>query len=82
MAKAEIEFHLDLIGQEIRVGNYVAATLRVQYSSTMQVARITKLTPKKVNLIGLRDKSEWSCWPYETVKLSGEAVLAFILKHE
>jgi len=83
MAKEKTpEFHLDILGQEIRVGNYVAASLKSMYGSTLHVARITKLTPKKVNLTGLKNKREWSIWAQETVKLSGEDVSAFILKYE
>ena len=82
MAKVDPEFHLDILGQEVRVGNYVAASYRGRYSSTLTIARVTKLTPKKINLIGLKDKNEWSIWSGEVVKLSGEDVLAFILKYE
>ena len=82
MAKQDPEFHIDLIGQEVRVGNYIAASYRGAYSSTLTVARVTRLTPKKVNLISLKDKKEWSIWAHEVVKLSGEDVLAFILKYE
>ena len=73
---------IDLLGQDIIVGNYVAASYKTQYSSTLVVCRITRFTAKKVNLVGLKDKREWSTWPSETVKLSGEDVLAFILKYE
>lgn len=83
MAKEKApEFHLDILGQEIRVDNYVVASLKSMYGSTLHVARIIKLTPKKVNLVGLKNKREWSTWAHETVKLSGEDVLAFILKYE
>lgn len=82
MAKADPEFHSDIVGQEIRVGSYVAASYRSTYSSTLTICRVTRLTPKKINIVGLKDKKEWSIWPHETVKLSGEDVLAFILKYE
>ena len=82
MAKADPEFHLDIIGQEVRVGSYVAASFKGRYTSTLTVAKVTKLTPKKVNLISLKDKEERSVLATETVKLSGEDILAFILKYE
>jgi hypothetical protein len=82
MAKSYPDFHHDIIGQEIRVGDIVAAPLRGGYSSTLTIARIVKVTPKKVNLIGLKDKNEWSIWANETAKLNSEDVLAFILKYE
>lgn len=81
MAKAP-EFHLDIVDQEIRAGDFVAAPLRGGYSSTLTIAKITKLTPKKVNLISINDKYEWSIWARETAKLNSEDILAFILKYE
>ena len=73
--------HADLLGQEITVGNYVVASQRSQYSSTMTICRIVRTTPKKVFLENVKTKREWSTWPQETVKLSGEDVLHYILKY-
>ena len=82
MAKQDPKFHLDLIGREVRVGDYVAAYLKVSYSNTLQIAKVVKLTPKKVNLVGLKNKKEWSAWAGDVAKLDSEDVVAFILKYE
>jgi hypothetical protein len=73
--------HNDLLNQDLNVGNYVVASRRGQYSSTMTICQITKTTPKKVFLQEVKTKREWSTWPQETVKLSGEDVLHYILKY-
>ena len=80
MAK-EIEYHLDILGQEVRVGNYVAAAFRSTYSSTLNICKVIRLTPKKVYLLGLKETHEWSVWPSETVKIDGVEAMAFILKY-
>jgi hypothetical protein len=82
MAKKPPEFHIDLLGQEICIGNYVVASYKNSYSSTLTICRVTRLTEKKVCLKGIQRKDEWLDWPHETVKLSGEDILAFILKYE
>jgi len=79
--KAAPEFHLDLLGQEVRVGNYVVASLKSSYGSTLQIAKVDRLTPMKIFLSGVKTKRTWSTWSSECVKLSGEDVLAFILTH-
>ena len=77
----ELPIHLDILGQELAVGNYVAGARPTQYSSSMVICKIVKVTPKKVYLETVKGKREWSTWPYETIKLSGEDVMAFILKY-
>jgi hypothetical protein len=81
MAK-EIITHTDLMGQNISVGSYVVASHKNAYTSSMCICCITKLTPKKVFLKDVKKVyKEWSVWPSETVKLSGEEALFYILKH-
>ena len=79
-SKTEI-IHKDILGQDIAIGNYVAASRKFHYSSEMSICRVIRTTPKKVFLENVKDKREWSTWPHETVKLSGEDVLAFILTY-
>ena len=76
------EFHIDKIGQEVRPGNYVTACYSGRYSASLELARVVKITPKKIYLVGLKDKNEWSVWSTEVVKLTGEDMLAFLLKYE
>lgn len=82
MAK-EVTIHYDLLGQELSVGCYVVASRRGAYSSTMCICKVTKLTPKKITIEDVKKgyDSEWSTYPTETVKLSGEEATAFILKY-
>jgi len=73
--------HFDLLSQELKAGNYVVSSRRGQYSSHMVICQITRTTAKKVFLLEVKSKKEWSTWPHETVKLSGEDVLHYILKY-
>lgn len=82
MIKKEKEkiVHTDILGQEITDGCYVASSHR----NTMHICKVIKISPKMLRIIDVKSKKPgdgWLAYPSETVKLSGEDAMAFILKY-
>ena len=74
--------HEDILGQPITDGCYVAASHR----NNMYVCKVIKVNPKMLRILDVKSKHEsdqdgWLVYPSETVKLSGEDAIAFILKY-
>jgi len=73
----------DKLGQELAKGDYVAGCHR----NTMYICRILKINNVMLRIVDIKDKSGryekdgWLVYPSETVKLSGESALAYILKY-
>lgn len=80
MEKEVIE-HLDIIGQPIEEGNYVA----LSHHNMMYVCQIIKLHPKMIRAkpikSGYRSADGFLVYSNQTVILSGSDALAYILKH-
>lgn len=80
--KKEPVKHIDILGQEITEGCYVAAPR----SNTMYICRVTKLNPKMIRIVNAkrgdsRSGDGWLVYPKETVRLTGEEAMAYILKY-
>lgn len=74
--------HTDILGQTLTEGCYVAAPRH----NTMYICRVTKLNPKMIRIVnakksGYRSSDGWLVYPKETVKLSGEEAMLYILKY-
>jgi hypothetical protein len=74
--------HLDKLGQTIEEGNYVAGCHR----NSMYICKILKCTAKQIRIndiksLNKRHDAGWLVYPGETVKLSGEDAIAYILKY-
>jgi hypothetical protein len=79
MSKAKPE-HLDILGQPITEGAYVA----VSHHNQLYVCKVGKMTPKMIRAHPLKypcRNSGWLKYTTETVILSGPDALAYILKH-
>jgi hypothetical protein len=73
----------DLLGREVKVGNYVVASLsRGKYSSEMTVCRITNFTPKMIKLMPLTGRyiEERLTCSNACVLVSDEEVAMYILR--
>jgi len=77
MTKKEIT-HLDILGNELQVGDYVAAS----YYRGLGICRVVKLTPKMVSLNLVGSKWNKSVYPNEMVKLKPEDVTMYILREK
>lgn len=77
MAKV-IEKQLDILGQEVNEGNYVA----VSHHNMLHIAQIVRITPKmmRVKTIG-KYKSEMQVYSTQSILLSGPDALVYILKY-
>ncbi len=79
MAK-EVEQKVDILGQPIEVGCYVAAAR----SNLMLVCKIEKITNKMVHLVehksGTQYKQIFMAYPGNVVRLDGPDALAYILR--
>jgi hypothetical protein len=71
--------HKDILGHELALGNYVA----IARHNAMVVCSIRKMTPKQMRVLSIHDKrgDGWLVYPHDTVLLSGEDALAYVLKH-
>ncbi len=71
----------DVLGQRLTVGCYVAASHR----NGLYICRVVKITAKMARVVHIKDKSKdpggWLKYPSETVMLSGEDALSYILAH-
>lgn len=79
MAKEEI-VHVDILSQPLLVGNYVA----VARHNSMFIGIITKLTPKMMRARRLKSRFDDPgdlIYSSNTVKLSGEEAMIYILKN-
>ena len=79
--KKEKPIHLDKLGQELAEGNYVAGCHR----NTMYICKIVathnvQIRIQDVKKSAFRDNG-LLVYPRETVKLSGEDAIAYILKY-
>lgn len=80
--KKESVIHTDILGQELTEGCYVAAPRH----NTMYICRVMKLNPKMIRVVnakksGFRADNGWLAYAKETVKLSGEEAMTYILKY-
>ncbi len=71
----------DKLGQELEEGNYVAGCHR----NTMYICKVIKVNNVMLRICdvkhsGYRDDG-WLVYPNETVKLTGEDAMAYILKY-
>ncbi|HEY6436616.1 MAG TPA: hypothetical protein VIY47_08500 [Ignavibacteriaceae bacterium] len=72
--------HLDILGQPVFEGAYVA----VSHFNQLYICKVGKMTPKMIRAHPLKylgRNSGWLKYTSETVILSGEDALAYILKH-
>jgi hypothetical protein len=79
MAK-EKEPHLDIFGQPLSKGSYVA----VSHHNELQICQISKLNPKMMRvkpLTGYYKSDGYLAYSDQSVLLSGPDALAYILKH-
>ena len=79
MPKEKIE-HVDIIGQPLNEGNYVA----ISHHNAMHVCQIKKITAKKIRACPLRGyykKDGWLIYPSDSVLLSGPDAMVYILKN-
>jgi len=76
----EKEEKRDILGQPLSEGSYVA----VAHHNGLYVCVIKKITPKKLRVRNIKSSPEsdgWLVYSTETVKLSGEDALAYILTY-
>lgn len=76
------ETRKDILGRDIRVGDYVAIT----HSNTMVVCAVTKFNPKMMRVhpvagSGWRSKDGYLKYPHESVLLDGPQVTMYILRN-
>ena len=79
MAKEIVE-HLDILGQPLAEGNYVA----ISRFNTMYICQIKKITSKKIRVCPLKGYFKhdgWLIYSQDSVLLSGPDALAYILKN-
>lgn len=73
--------HLDKLGQELNVGNYVVGCHR----NSVYICRILRINKVMIRIQNIRhnkyDEDGWLVYPDQTVKLSGEDATAYILKY-
>jgi hypothetical protein len=80
MPKEKIE-HVDIIGQPLNEGNYVA----VSHHNAMHVCQIKKITAKMMKAVPIHGYGSgsdgWLIYSKNTVLLSGEDAMVYILKY-
>lgn len=79
MAKEQSE-HLDLLGQPLAEGNYVA----VSHHNVLQICQIKKLNPKMMRVIPIKAhyrKDGYLVYSNQAILLSGPDALAYILTY-
>ena len=78
MPAAKIE-HVDILGQPLAEGNYVA----ISHHNSMYICKIVKVTPKKIRAQPIKWKGDGGLliYPTDSVLLSGPDALAYILKN-
>lgn len=73
--------HLDKLGQELNVGNYVVGC----HHNSVYICRILKINKVMIRIQDIRhnkyDEDGWLVYPNQTVKLSGEDATAYILRY-
>jgi len=78
MAK-EISQHLDILGQPLQEGNYVA----LAHHNMLQICQVTKLSPKMMRAVpvkqGYRSSDGYLVYSNQAILLSGSDVFAYIL---
>jgi len=75
-----ISDHLDLLGQPLAEGNYVA----VSHHNMLQVCQIKKLNPKMMRVMPVRNHYRhdgFLIYSNQAVLLSGQDALAYILTY-
>lgn len=75
--KVEI-VHVDLLGNEIHVGNHVAA----YYFNGLTVCRVEKLTPKMVKVKPIDKNWSKSIYPHDLVKINDDDVTMYLLRNK
>jgi len=81
MTKVQTE-HLDILGQPLAEGNYVAVCHRNQ----LQVCQITKINPKMMRVVPIKKEYLWRrewhlIYSHQSILLSGPDALAYILTY-
>ena len=80
MAKEKIE-HVDILGQPLAEGNYVA----ISRHNAMYICRIVKITPKMMRAVTLHGYGSsgdgWLIYSQNSVLLSGADAMVYILKY-
>jgi len=81
MTKVRTE-HLDILGQPLSEGNYVA----VSHRNALQVCQITKINPKMMRVVPVQKQYRWRkdghlIYSHQSILLSGPDALAYILTY-
>lgn len=80
MAKEKIE-HVDILGQPLEEGSYVA----ISRHNAMYICRIVKITPKMMRASPLHGYGSggdgWLIYSQNSVLLSGPDAMVYILKY-
>jgi len=76
------ERHLDILGQTIQEGNYVA----VSHKNLLQVCKVIRLNPKMMRVKPIKKDYYYRgdghlVYSNQTILLSGEEATAYILKY-
>lgn len=75
----KVATHVDLLGHELNVGDFVAA----HYYNSLSICKITKLNPKMVQIIPVV-KGAWrkNVYPHDMVKVSPDDVTLYLLRNK
>ena len=73
--KAEIT-HVDLLGHELHVGDFVAA----HYYRQLEICTVTKLNPKMVQIKPVSAKWKKNVYPHDMVRVSEDDVTMYLLR--
>ena len=78
MAKAKVE-HVDIIGQPIDEGKYVAIT----HHNSLYIGQITKMTGKMIRVVPITGnyREGFLKYPDQAVLLSGPDAMVYILRN-
>lgn len=75
----KVDVQYDIVGAPIHENDVVAF---LYYGHSMSVGRVTKLNPKMIRVQRIGSKTYKSVYPHDCVRLEGEAVTMYILKHD
>lgn len=78
MSKKEPVAHVDLLGNELNVGDYVAAS----YFKSLAICQVTKLNPKMVGVKQVGKSWNKNVYPDEMIKIDPEQVTMYILRNK
>lgn len=72
--------HTDLMGEPLHIGDVVITSYT---GTTIQLAKVEKFHPVMITLISYRDRGwrgKFRRYPHETLKVSKEKVVEFLLR--